>query len=98
MIRLSFRRTSLGSVEMKAELLKTTADVTTNPLANVDFPQPTPAAGEILVKIDVCAVCHTDLHVVEGELPNIRLPIIPGHQIVARVYAYGAEVTRFKPG
>ena len=81
---------------MKAELLKTTADVTTNPLANVDFPQPTPAAGEILVKIDVCAVCHTDLHVVEGELPNIALPIIPGHQIVGRVDACGEGVTRFK--
>src|ERR1041385_1345480 len=83
---------------MQAELLKVPADVSTNPLANVDFPQPVPAAGHIRVKVNVCAVCHTDLHVVEGELPNIALPVIPGHQIVGRVVECGESVTRFKVG
>jgi propanol-preferring alcohol dehydrogenase len=83
---------------MKAEILKSPGDVTTNPLINVDFPQPELPAGHILVKINVCAVCHTDLHVVEGELSNITLPIIPGHQIVGIVAKCGEGVSRFKPG
>jgi alcohol dehydrogenase, propanol-preferring len=53
---------------------------------------PTPAAGEILVEIAACGVCRTDLHVVDGELPNPKLPIVPGHEIVGRVAAIGADV------
>ena len=53
---------------------------------------PAPAAGEILIEIAACGVCRTDLHVVDGELPNPKLPLVPGHEIVGRVAAMGAEV------
>src|SRR5581483_6043225 len=57
-----------------------------------------PAPGQIRVKVLACAVCRTDLHVVDGELPHPRLPITPGHEIIGRVDAVGDAVTRFKPG
>jgi len=53
---------------------------------------PTPARGEVLVAIAACGVCRTDLHLVDGELPNPMLPVIPGHEIVGRVVAHGPEV------
>jgi alcohol dehydrogenase, propanol-preferring len=56
-------------------------------------PIPQPAAGEILVEIEACGVCRTDLHVVDGELPHPKLPIVPGHEIVGRVAALGPGVT-----
>src|SRR5258705_11548689 len=61
-------------------------------------PVPTPGAGEILVEIAACGVCRTDLHVVDGELPNPKLPIVPGHEIVGRVAATGAGVTGVSAG
>jgi propanol-preferring alcohol dehydrogenase len=64
-----------------------------SPLALREWPVPTPGAGEILVEITACGVCRTDLHVVDGELPNPKLPIVPGHEIVGRVAALGAGVT-----
>ena len=57
---------------------------------------PQPAAGEILIEIEACGVCRTDLHVVDGELPHPKLPIVPGHEIVGRVAAIGAGVTGFR--
>jgi propanol-preferring alcohol dehydrogenase len=59
---------------------------------------PVPAPGEILVEIAACGVCRTDLHVVDGELPNPKLPIVPGHEIVGRVAAMGAGVAGFAIG
>jgi propanol-preferring alcohol dehydrogenase len=59
---------------------------------------PAPAAGEILVEIAACGVCRTDLHVVDGELPNPKLPIVPGHEIVGRVAAMGEGVKGFAIG
>ncbi|EEA96415.1 zinc-dependent alcohol dehydrogenase family protein [Pseudovibrio sp. JE062] len=59
---------------------------------------PTPQVGEILVEIEACAVCRTDLHVVEGDLKHPKLPLIPGHEIVGRVKACGAGVSDLKPG
>jgi len=59
---------------------------------------PQPAGGEVLVTVSACGVCRTDLHVVDGELPNIRYPIIPGHEIVGRVAAVGAGVTSHQVG
>src|SRR5262245_35535706 len=59
---------------------------------------PAPAAGEILVEVAACGVCRTDLHVVDGELPHPKLPIIPGHEIVGRVAALGAGVSGFSVG
>ena len=55
-------------------------------------PDPKPGPGQILVRIEACGVCRTDLHVVDGELPNPKLPIVPGHEIVGRVEAAGEGV------
>ncbi|MFG1413861.1 zinc-dependent alcohol dehydrogenase family protein [Xanthobacter sp. VTT E-85241] len=63
------------------------------PLVLEQRPDPEPAAGEIRVRVEACAVCRTDLHVVDGELPNPVLPIVPGHEIVGMVEALGAGVT-----
>ncbi len=62
------------------------------------LPRPQPAANELLVKIAACAVCRTDLHVVDGELPDPKRPIIPGHEIVGRVAALGTNVENFVLG
>ena len=56
-----------------------------------DVPKPRPGRGQLLVRVNACAVCRTDLHVVDGELPNPKLPLILGHQIVGRVQAIGEE-------
>jgi propanol-preferring alcohol dehydrogenase len=61
-------------------------------------PLPTPGAGDLLVEVAACGVCRTDLHVVDGELPNPKLPLVPGHEIVGRVAALGAGVTGFTVG
>ena len=63
-----------------------------------EMPDPSPAPGEIRVSVAACGVCRTDLHVVAGELPNPRLPIIPGHEIVGRVDAIGPGVTNTRLG
>lgn len=59
---------------------------------------PQPGPGEVLVRVKVCGVCRTDLHVVEGELPDITLPLIPGHQAVGVVSELGPGVTEVRPG
>jgi propanol-preferring alcohol dehydrogenase len=59
---------------------------------------PTPGPGEVLVQVRACAVCRTDLHVVDGELLSPKLPLIPGHEIIGIVTARGAGAERFKPG
>jgi alcohol dehydrogenase, propanol-preferring len=61
-------------------------------------PLPTPRPGEILLAISACGVCRTDLHVVDGELPHPKLPVVPGHEIVGRVIALGAGVAEFAVG
>ncbi len=68
------------------------------PLALVDLPTPQPRAGQLLVKVHACGVCRTDLHVVDGELTQGKLPVIPGHEIVGTVSEKGAGVERFAPG
>jgi propanol-preferring alcohol dehydrogenase len=69
----------------------------TTPLAAVDIPEPQLGAGELLVKVSVCGVCHTELDEIEGRCPPPRLPVIPGHQVVGRVVATGGG-SRFRPG
>ena len=59
---------------------------------------PEPAPGELCVAVEACAVCRTDLHVVDGELPDPALPLVPGHEIVGRVERLGAGVQGFRPG
>jgi alcohol dehydrogenase, propanol-preferring len=69
------------------------------PLQLRDVEKPRPAKGELLVRIVTCAVCRTDLHVVDGELPDPKLPLIPGHQIVGYVEEIGEEVnSKFRVG
>ncbi len=63
-----------------------------------ELPDPIPAAGEIRVRISACGVCRTDLHVVDAELPDIKYPIIPGHEIVGRVDALGPGVQGYRIG
>src|SRR5436309_2750445 len=59
---------------------------------------PAPGANEVLVEVEACGVCRTDLHVVEGDLPNPKLPLVPGHEIVGRIAALGNEVRGFAAG
>src|SRR5579884_3004899 len=68
------------------------------PLQPVDRPVPDAGRNEILVKVTVCGVCRTDLHVTEGDLPPHRAAVIPGHEIVGRVEARGDGETRFAVG
>src|SRR5690349_14934430 len=67
-------------------------------LQKTQVPDPQPAPGEILVRVEACAVCRTDLHIVDGELPHPKLPLIPGHEIVGRVATLGRDAGRFKVG
>jgi propanol-preferring alcohol dehydrogenase len=68
------------------------------PLAPVQRPDPDPGPGEVRVKVGACGICRTDLHVVDGELPQIRYPIIPGHEVVGRVDALGQGVRDLSVG
>lgn len=78
---------------MKAMILRRPAPVETSPLELSAVPAPDPGPGEILVKISMCGVCHTDLHTVEGDLELPLLPVIPGHQIVGTVERLGEGVS-----
>lgn len=68
------------------------------PLLLVERSIPAPGPGELLLAVTACAVCRTDLHVVDGELPDAKLPIVPGHEIVGRVQALGQGVTGYAVG
>jgi alcohol dehydrogenase, propanol-preferring len=68
------------------------------PLQLRDVPKPKPGRGQLLVRVSTCAVCRTDLHVVDGELPDPKLPLILGHQIVGRVEEIGEENSNFAIG
>lgn len=83
---------------MKAMILDRIAAVEQRPLRLVELPDPEPGPGEIRLRVSACGVCRTDLHVVEGDLPEHALPIIPGHQIVGTVDALGPGASLFSPG
>ena len=68
------------------------------PLRETELARPQPGAGQVLLRIHACAVCRTDLHVVDGELPNPKLPQIPGHEIVGSVAEVGEGCGRLKTG
>ncbi|MGH7624292.1 MAG: zinc-dependent alcohol dehydrogenase family protein [Gemmatimonadaceae bacterium] len=68
------------------------------PLRLTELPRPTPGPGQLLLQVHACAVCRTDLHVVDGELPSPVLPLIPGHEIVGTVATCGDGAERFAPG
>ena len=83
---------------MKACLLRAPAPVSTNPLALSDVAAPRPSEGQVLVRVSACGVCRTDLHVVEGELPPRKSPVIPGHQVVGAIEQLGEGAGRFRIG
>src|SRR5450755_2431594 len=67
-------------------------------LISCDMPLPTVGPEQLLVRVTACAVCRTDLHVIDGELPNPKLPLIPGHEIVGRIEQLGEAVRGFLVG
>ena len=67
-------------------------------LAEAELPAPEPGRGEVAVAVRACAVCRTDLHVIDGELPDPKLPLVPGHQVVGTVAAVGEAAERFAAG
>ncbi|MGQ9576289.1 MAG: zinc-dependent alcohol dehydrogenase family protein [Thermoguttaceae bacterium] len=83
---------------MKAMLLPRIGPMEASPLRWSDVPDPQPGPGHLRLKVRCCAICRTDLHVIEGDLPQEKLPIIPGHQIVGTVDALGPGCRRFKIG
>jgi alcohol dehydrogenase, propanol-preferring len=83
---------------MKACILRSPAPIETNPLEFTEVPKPEPGDGQVLVRVNACGVCRTDLHVVEGELAPRKSPITPGHQVVGTVEAAGSSATRYPIG
>lgn len=85
---------------MKAMILRQTCSLTDNdaPLELVDLPIPEPGDDELLLRVAVCGVCHTELDEIEGRTPPPSFPIVPGHQVIAHVERCGRDVTRFKKG
>lgn len=69
-----------------------------NPLQLTELAVPTPGADQVLLRVRACGICRTDLHIIDGELDQPQLPLIPGHQIVGEVVAMGAQVSRFSLG
>lgn len=83
---------------MKAMILGHPQPIEKAPLIGIDTPPPAPGEKEILLEVKACGICRTDLHIIEGELPPKKSPVIPGHQIVAVVKQAGIKVTRFAVG
>jgi len=83
---------------MRAMRFDRQAPVESRPLACVEVPAPQPGPGEIRVRVRVCGICRTDLHVIEGDLPELRSPLVPGHQVVGIVDRRGPGASRFKEG
>ena len=83
---------------MKACVLRATARVETNPLEFAEVAAPEPGEGEVRVRVHACGVCRTDLHVIEGELPPRKSPVIPGHQVVGTAEKLGKNARRFAAG
>jgi propanol-preferring alcohol dehydrogenase len=83
---------------MRALLLESPQPADHSPLRAAELPVPDPGPEEIRVRIRCCAVCHTDLHIVEGDLPLPKLPLVPGHQIVGLIDALGSGVRTLKAG
>jgi propanol-preferring alcohol dehydrogenase len=69
-----------------------------SPLVEASLPDPQPAAGEVLVRVRACGVCRTDLHLVDGDLADPKLPLVPGHQVVGEVVGAGEGAERFRAG
>ncbi len=83
---------------MRAMRLRKPAPIEYHPLELVELPIPEPGPGQLLLKVRACGVCHTDLHIVLGEIHPPRLPVTPGHQVIAQVEALGAGVEGWQIG
>ncbi|HEX9191620.1 MAG TPA: zinc-dependent alcohol dehydrogenase family protein, partial [Candidatus Deferrimicrobiaceae bacterium] len=83
---------------MRAAVLDSSAPVETSPLSIREVDLPLPGPGEIRVRVRACGICRTDLHVIEGDLPPRKRPVIPGHQVVGTVDAHGTGAGRFPSG
>lgn len=83
---------------MKAMVLEKVDSIQNSPLQMRELPIPQPPEEHVRVRVRVCAICRTDLHVIEGELPEAKLPLVPGHQVVGVVDAVGPNCRRFRPG
>lgn len=83
---------------MIAMVLDSPGLIETSPLHARELPIPEPGPGEVLIAVEVCGVCRTDLHVIEGDLPPHRLPIIPGHEVIGHVERMGEGAARFRAG
>jgi len=83
---------------MRAMVLNKTAPIDSSPLHLTERPLPEPAPREVRIRVRCCAICRTDLHVIEGELPQQKLPLIPGHQVVGVVEQLGEGCQRLKVG
>jgi alcohol dehydrogenase, propanol-preferring len=81
---------------MRAAILDRQQSIDDNPLVIRDAPFPEPGPHQLRVRVHCCALCHTDLHVIEGDLPAHRLPLVPGHQIVGTVEKAGSHVKDFR--
>ncbi len=83
---------------MRAMQLAAPGAAAERPLRLVELPVPEPGPGEVLLRVRACGICRTDLHILEGELPPHRSPVVPGHQVVGEVVAFGEGAQRIAPG
>lgn len=83
---------------MRAAVIREPGAIAGNPVMIEERDQPVPGAGEILVQVEACAACRTDLQIAEGDIPAHRLPIVPGHQVVGTVAAIGPGVEGWRTG
>jgi alcohol dehydrogenase, propanol-preferring len=83
---------------VRAATLSRPGPTESSPLAVAEAPRPEPGPDELLIRVQACAVCRTDLQIVEGDLPVRRLPIVPGHQVVGTIAALGSGVTGWREG
>ena len=83
---------------MRAMVLARAAQVESHPLRWAERETPEPKSTEVLVRVEMCGVCRTDLHVVEGDLPSLRKEVVPGHEVVGRVVRAGADVRTLSVG
>jgi propanol-preferring alcohol dehydrogenase len=87
------------SARARAETMRAMIlDEPRTPLRCGELPAPEPGPGQVRVRVRACAVCRTDLHIVDGELTEPKLPLVPGHEIAGEVDSLGPGVTRFRPG
>jgi propanol-preferring alcohol dehydrogenase len=83
---------------MKAWIVREQKPASQGPLEDEELDDPSPAPHEIVVSVEACGVCRTDLHIAEGDLPLRKVPVVPGHEVVGRVVDRGADARRFEIG